>query len=86
MRPRRKWRAQGYGRSTRRIAQITRSNTEANFGLALRLAESKDLGQALEIQADHTRKQVELFARQLEEIRDLATKIIQESASRGSSV
>jgi phasin len=61
-----------------KIAEITRSNAEANFALALKLAESKDFSQAIEFQTDHMRKQVETFARQLEEIRDLATKIIQE--------
>ena len=61
-----------------KIAEITRNNAEANFALALKLAESKDFSQAMELQADHMRKQTETFARQLEEIRDLATKIIQE--------
>jgi phasin len=61
-----------------KIPEITRNNAEANFALALKLAESKDFSQAIELQADHMRKQAETFARQLEEIRDLATKIIQE--------
>jgi len=61
-----------------KIAEITRNNAEANFALALKLAESKDFSQAVQLQTDHMRKQAEIFARQLEEIRDLVTKIIQE--------
>jgi phasin len=62
-----------------KIAEITRENAEANFAHALKLAESKDIGQAMEMQADHARKQMENFVKQIEEIRDLATKVIQES-------
>lgn len=64
-----------------KIAEITRSNAEANFALALKLAESKDLGQAMELQADFLRRQTDLFFRQLEEVRDLATKVIQDAAT-----
>jgi phasin len=62
-----------------KMAQITRSNAEANFAIALKLAESKDLSEAMQLQADHARKQMETFAAQLEEIRDLAAKIIEDS-------
>jgi len=66
-----------------KMAQITRDNAEANFALAMRLAESKDVGQAMELQTEHARKQMESFVHQLEEIRDLATQIIQESTPSG---
>lgn len=66
-----------------KIAEITRSNAEANFALALKLAESKDLGQAMELQADFLRRQMDLFFRQLEEVRDLAGKVVQDAATRG---
>lgn len=62
-----------------KIAEITRSNAEANFTHALKLAESKDMGQAMELQAEHARKQMDTFVKQLDEIRDLAAKVIQES-------
>lgn len=62
-----------------KIADITRSNAEANFALVMKLAESKDIQQAMELQSEHARNQMEAFARQLEELRDLATKIIQEA-------
>ena len=62
-----------------KIADITRSNAEANFALALKLAESKDFNQAMELQSQHARKQMEAFVHQLEEMRDLAAQIIQEA-------
>ena len=70
---------------TAKIAEITRSNAEANFALALKLAESKDLGQAMEVQAEYLRKQMDMFFHQLEEVRDLATQVMQEQAKAGMS-
>jgi phasin len=64
-----------------KVAEITRKNAEANFALAMRLAESKDVNQAMELQSEHARKQMEAFVQQLEEMRDLAAKIIQEGSS-----
>jgi len=62
-----------------KIGDIMRSNAEANFALALKLTESKDVVQALELQSDQARKQMDAFAKQLEEIRDLATQVIQDA-------
>jgi phasin len=64
-----------------KIAEITRSNAEANFALALKLAESKDIGQAMELQADYLCKETDTFFKQLEEIRDLAMQVMKEQAS-----
>ena len=66
-----------------KIAEITRNNAEANFALAMKLAESKDVGQAMELQTEHARKQMESFVHQLEEIRDLAAQVIQDSTPSG---
>jgi phasin len=71
-------RAQLYALNAK-IAEITRLNAEANFALATRLAEAKDLNQAIELQSDHVRKQMESFVRQLEEMRDLTAQMIQEA-------
>jgi phasin len=68
-----------------KIAEITRNNAEANFALALKLAESKDINQAMELQTQHARKQMETFVQQLEEMRDLAAQIIQESSSAAAA-
>lgn len=62
-----------------KIAEITRRNAEANFALAMKLAESKDVHQAMELQSRHVREQMETFVRQLEEMRDLTAQIIQEA-------
>jgi len=66
-----------------KIAEITRNNAEANFNLAMKLTESKDVSQAMELQTEHARKQMESFVHQLEEIRDLATQVIQDSTPTG---
>jgi phasin len=66
-----------------KIAEITRNNAEANFALAIKLAESKDVSQAMELQTEHARKQMESFVHQLEEIRDLAAQVIQDSTPPG---
>jgi phasin len=66
-----------------KIAEITRNNAEANFALAMRLAESKDVSQAMELQTAHARQQMETFMRQLEEVRDLAAQVIQDSTPPG---
>jgi phasin len=62
-----------------KIAEITRHNAEANFALAMRLAEAKDVAHAIELQSEHMRKQMETFVQQLEEMRDLTAQMIQEA-------
>jgi phasin len=68
-----------------KVAEITRNNAEANFALALKLTETKDLNQAFDLQTQHARKQMEAFVHQLEEIRDLAAQFIQESSSAAAA-
>jgi len=63
-----------------KIAEITHLNAEANFALAMQLAESKDLNHATELQSQHVKKQMETFVHQLEEMRDLTAQIIQEAS------
>jgi hypothetical protein len=63
-----------------KIAEITRSNAEANFALVMRLAEAKDLPQALELQNQHMKQQMNVFVKQLEAMRDLTAQIVQEAA------
>ena len=62
-----------------KIVEITRRNAEANFALAMRLAESKDIHQAMELQSWHVREQMETFVHQLDEMRDLTAQIIEEA-------
>lgn len=68
-----------------KIAEITRSNAEANFALAMKLAESRDLNQAMELQSQHATKQMEAFSRQLEEVRELATRLVQDASPVSAS-
>jgi phasin len=63
-----------------KIAEITRRNAEANFALAMKLAEAKDLNQAIDLHSEHVRKQMETFMQQLEEVRDLTAQIVQDAA------
>ena len=61
-----------------KIVEITRLNAEANFALAAKLAEVKDVAQAIELQSLHAKQQMDIFVHQLEEMRDLAAQIIQQ--------
>ena len=62
-----------------KIVEIIRLNAEANFALAAKLAEAKDLAQAIELQSRHVKQQMDIFVHQLEEMRDLAAQIIQQA-------
>ena len=45
----------------------------------MKLTEAKDAGQAVELQSQHVKKQMETFMRQLEEMRDLTEQMIQDA-------
>ncbi|MFD0988304.1 phasin family protein [Methyloligella solikamskensis] len=68
-----------------KISQITRANAEANFALAMKLAEANDFQQALSIQTDHVKHQMDNFGKQIEEIREMAAKAIQEAQQNAAS-
>lgn len=68
-----------------KIAQFTRQNAEANFNLALRLADARQMSEVVEMQNAHVREQMETFSRQLEELRELTTKVVKESARQTST-
>lgn len=59
-----------------KVMEITRANADASFLMALKLAESKHIGQVMELYADHLRKQMNALAGHLEDIRDLTFQII----------
>ncbi len=63
-----------------KIAQFTRQNAEANFNLALRLADARQMSDVVEMQNAHVREQMETFSHQLEELRELTTKVVKENA------
>ncbi len=62
-----------------KIAEITRLHAEANFALAMKLAEMKDVARAMELQTEHVKRQMETFVRQLEEMHELAAQVIQDA-------
>lgn len=68
-----------------KIANYTRQNAEANFNLALRLADARQLSEIVEMQNAHVREQMETYSRQLEELRELATKVAKENTQTTSS-
>jgi hypothetical protein len=69
----------GMGALMDKVAEITRSNAEAGFSFALKLSESKETNQAMKVCEEYARKQMEAFARQFEEIRDLTSQIFRDS-------
>jgi phasin len=63
-----------------KVAAFTRQNAEANFNLAMRLADARQLSEIVELQNAHMREQMETFSRQLEELRDLTVKAVKEGS------
>src|SRR5271165_7650320 len=68
-----------------KITSFTRQNAEANFSLALRLTDARQLSEIVELQNAHVREQMETFGRQLEELRDLTMKAVKEGSKAVSS-
>jgi phasin len=63
-----------------KVAAFTRQNAEANFNLAVKLADARQLSDIVELQNAHMREQMETFSRQLEELRDLTVKAVKEGS------
>jgi phasin len=59
----------------RKLIDIFRRNVESSFDLAKSLAETKNLAEAMEVQTDYWRKQLDALAVQAEEIRTLSAKV-----------
>ena len=69
-----------------KIAAFTRQNAEANFNLAMRLADARQLSDIVELQNAHVREQMETFSRQLEELRELTVKAVKEGTRSATNV
>jgi hypothetical protein len=76
----------GMGALMDKVAEITRANAEASFSFALKLAESEETNQAMKVCEEYARKQMEAFARQFEEMRDLTSQIFRDSNRDQSGV
>jgi phasin len=68
-----------------KIAVFTRQNAEANFNLALRLTDARQLSEIVELQNAHVREQMETFTRQLEELRELTMKAVKDGSKAAST-
>jgi phasin len=68
-----------------KIALFTRQNAEANFNLALRLTDARQLSEIVEMQNAHVREQMETFTRQLEELRELTMKAVKDGSKAAST-
>jgi phasin len=63
-----------------KIALFTRQNAESNFSLAMKLADARQLSEIVELQNAHVREQMEIFTRQLEELRELTMKAVKDGS------
>ena len=63
-----------------KVASFTKQNAEANFNLAIRLADARQLSDIVELQNAYMREQMETFSRQLEELRELTVKTLKEGS------
>ena len=68
-----------------KIAEFTRKNADANFHFAMKLADAKHVSDVLEMQNNYMRNLMDRYAKQLEELRSLTTKIVQDSAKAATS-
>lgn len=63
-----------------KIAEFTKLNADRNFNFALKLADAKQLNEVIEMQNSHVRDLMESYAKQIEELRTLTAKVVQDSA------
>jgi phasin len=68
-----------------KVATFTRQNAEANFNLAMKLADARQLSEIVELQNAHVREQMETFSRQLEELRELTVKAVKDGSKVAGS-
>jgi phasin len=66
---------QGAVALNRKIIDIAQRNINSGFDLAKGLAGAKNLAEAMELQADHWRKQLDTVAAQAEEVRTLSAQV-----------
>ena len=71
---------QGAVALNRKVMDIAQRNINSGFDLAKSLARSKNLAEALELQAAYWRKQFGVMTAQAEEVRALSTKVTADAA------
>jgi phasin len=72
--------AAGARELSEKAAKYTETNLQANFELAQRLVHAKDLKEALDIQSQFARQQMETFAQQAQDL----SRLIAQSAQRAN--
>jgi phasin len=70
---------EGLKQLNEKIAEFTRQNADANFRFAMKLADAKKLNEVVDMQSTYVRELMDAYGKQLEEVRGLTTKIVQES-------
>ena len=70
---------EGLKQLNEKIAEFTRQNADANFRFAMKLADAKKLNEVVDMQSAYVRELMDAYGKQLEEVRGLTTKIVQES-------
>lgn len=63
-----------------KIAEFTRKNADANFTFAMKLADARQVSDVLDMQNSYVRGMMDSYAKQLEELRSITTKIVEDSA------
>ena len=63
-----------------KVATFTKQNAEANFNLAVKLTDARQLSDIVELQNAYMREQMETFSRQLEELREMTVKALKEGS------
>lgn len=68
-----------------KIAEFTRANADANFRFAMKLADAKQVNEVIEMQSNYVRELMDSYGKQLEEIRSLTTKVVQDSTKSATN-
>lgn len=63
-----------------KIAEFTKANANANFRYAMKLADAKQISEVVEMQNAHVRDMMDSFTKQMEEMRELMTGFMKDSA------
>lgn len=77
--------ADGVKQLNEKIAAFTRQNAELNFNLALQLADARQISDIVELQNAHLRTQMEIFSRQIEELRDLTMQAVKDGTQAATT-
>ncbi len=68
-----------------KIAEYTRLNADANFRFAIKLTDAKQVNEVIEVQTHYVREIMDTYAKQLEDIRSLTAKVVQDSTKAAAA-